>query len=517
MANETIPVGIDLGTTFSVVAHLDSTGRPCTIPNAEGDLITPSVVLFDGASTVIGKEAVKAAAFDPDRIAAFAKRDMGSMFYSRKVGGEQLPPEVIQSLILEKLKRDAQLKLGPITKVVITVPAFFNEPRRKATEDAAELAGLKVLDIINEPTAAAIAFGYQVGFLNAKAEAEKKETILVYDLGGGTFDVTLMEINGGDFKAIATGGDVFLGGIDWDQRIADHISEKFKEKHHNVDPRTDAAGVQNLLREAEDAKRALTARESITINFAHVGHGIRLTLTRDEFEAMTADLLERTRFTIRSMLTEANMTWADVTRVLLVGGSSRMPMVQRMLEQESGKEVDRSLSPDEAVAHGAALYAAIVLSRQPDENQQVSSSAIRVTNVNSHDLGVLSKDPATGRRINSVIIPRNTMLPTTKGKRYKTARQGQRDIAINVIEGGDSAGRNSTPIGKCVIRDLPPDIPAGTVVEVFFTYEENGRLQVEGRLPDLQRKAVLTIERTSGMNDDQKKAWDERLKRERQS
>lgn len=515
MANETIPVGIDLGTTFSVVSHIDSTGRPCTIPNAEGDLITPSVVLFDGSSTVIGKEAVKAAAFDPDRIAAFAKRDMGNKFFSRKVGGEQLPPEVIQSLILEKLRRDAELKLGPISKVVITVPAFFNEPRRKATQDAAELAGMSVLDIINEPTAAAIAFGYQVGFLNSKAETTQKETILVYDLGGGTFDVTIMEIDQGDFKAIATGGDVYLGGIDWDQRIADHIAEKFKEKHHNVDPRTDGSGAQNLMREAEDTKRALTARESITINFAHVGHGIRLTLTRDEFEAMTADLLERTRFTIRSLLTEAKLGWKDITRVLLVGGSSRMPMVQRMLEQESGRQIDRSLSPDEAVAHGAALYAQLLLSRE--SNIATPSSSIRVTNVNSHDLGILSKDPATGRRINSVIIPRNTMLPTTKGKRYKTARRGQRDIAINVIEGGDSAGRNSTAIGRCVIRDLPPDIPAGTVVEVFFTYEENGRLRVEGRLPELQRKAILTIERTAGMDDEQKKVWDARLKRERTS
>ena len=246
MSSQTAPVGIDLGTTFSVVAYLDPTGRPCTIPNAEGDLITPSVVLFDGSSTVVGKEAVKAASMEPDRIAAFAKRDMGSMFYSKKVGGENLPPEVIQSLILEKLKRDAELKLGPIHKAVVTVPAFFNEPRRKATQDAAQLAGLEILDIINEPTAAAIAFGHQIGFLDAKGQARGKETILVYDLGGGTFDVTLMEIQGTDFTAIATGGDVYLGGIDWDRRLADYISEKFKEKHHGFDPRNDAAGLHKV-------------------------------------------------------------------------------------------------------------------------------------------------------------------------------------------------------------------------------------------------------------------------------
>ena len=246
------PIGIDLGTTFSVVAYLDGSGRPITIVNGEGDLITPSVVLFDGKSAVVGKEAVKAAVMEPELIADFAKRDMGSMFYSKKVGGQQLPPEVIQSLILEKLKNDAERKLGPIGKVVVTVPAFFNEPRRKATQDAAQLAGLEVLDIINEPTAAAIAFGYQVGFLDAKGEARKKETILVYDLGGGTFDVTLMEIEGSEFTAIATGGDVFLGGIDWDRRLADYIADKFRDKHHGFDPRQDAAGIQRLLKEAED-------------------------------------------------------------------------------------------------------------------------------------------------------------------------------------------------------------------------------------------------------------------------
>jgi molecular chaperone DnaK len=513
MPSNSTPVGIDLGTTFSVVAYLDPTGRPCTIPNAEGDLITPSVVLLDGSSTVVGKEAVKAASMEPDRIADFAKRDMGSMFYSKKVGGESLPPEVIQSLILEKLKRDAELKLGPIEKAVITVPAFFNEPRRKATQDAAQLAGLQVLDIINEPTAAAIAFGYQVGFLDAKGEAHQKETVLVYDLGGGTFDVTLMEIEGTDFTAIATGGDVYLGGIDWDRRLADHIAEKFKEKHHGVDPRSDSAGVHRLLKEAEDAKRALSARDQLTISFEHVGHGLRLPITRSEFEEMTADLLERTRFTIRSVLTEAKKSWKDVTRLLLVGGSSRMPMVQKILEDESGLKVDRSLSPDEAVAHGAALYAGLLISKA-DITTSVKP-AMRVRNVSSHDLGVLSKDPTTGRPLNSVIIPRNTVLPTTKGKRYRTARQGQKDIAINVIEGGDSAGRNATPIGRCVIRDLPPDLPAKTTVEVLFTYGENGRLTVEGRLPDLSLNAVLSIERATGLNDEKLKEWDQRLKSDR--
>lgn len=493
-----------------MVAYLDSDGKPNTIPNSEGDLVTPSVVLFDGDAVVVGKEAVKAAALEPERIADFAKRDMGNPAYSRKIGGDSLPPEVIQSLILEKLKRDAELKLGPITEAVVTVPAFFNEPRRKATQDAARLAGLQVLDIINEPTAAAIAYGYQVGFLSAAGEAPKKETILVYDLGGGTFDVTVMEIAGSDFTAIATAGDVFLGGIDWDRRIVDRVAEKFKARYRGIDPRDDPAGLQRLLREAEDAKRALSAREQVTLSFEHVGNGLRVPIARAEFDEMTADLLDRTRFTVRSALKEARLDWKDLTRLLLVGGSSRMPMVQRMLEQESGLKVDRSLSPDEAVAHGAALYAGLLKSQST-----TSKPAMRVRNVSSHDLGVLSKEASTGRSINAVIIPRNTVLPATKGKRFRTAKPGQQSIAINVIEGGDASGKNATAIGKCVIRDLPADLPEGTTVEVLFTYAENGRLTVKGRLPDLNREALLDIERTSGMNDAKLQEWDKRLQSSR--
>jgi molecular chaperone DnaK len=215
MANPSEPaVGIDLGTTFSVIAHLDSMGRPWTIPNAEGDLITPSVVFFDESSVIVGKEAVKAGGVAPEDIAQFVKLDMGSPAYEKPIKGEHMPPEVIQSFILDKLRRDAVLKLGEFRKVVITVPAYFNEPRRKATQDAGALAGLEVIDIINEPTAAAIAFGVQQGFLTAKGESKEKERIVIYDLGGGTFDVTLMEIDGRNYNAVATAGDVRLGGVD---------------------------------------------------------------------------------------------------------------------------------------------------------------------------------------------------------------------------------------------------------------------------------------------------------------
>lgn len=502
-------VGIDLGTTFSVVACLDASGHPKTIFNSEGDLTTPSVVLFEGDSVVVGKEAVKAAEQDPDNVASFAKRDMGLALYSRKVAGESMPPEVIQSFILEKLKRDAEVVLGPIQKAVVTVPAFFNEPRRKATQDAAKLAGLDLLDIINEPTAAAIAYGSQVGFLDAEGRARQRERVLVYDLGGGTFDVTLMELENRDFTAIATAGDVFLGGTDWDQRIAGFVAERFMAEHRGIDPRLDAAAMQRLLHEAEEAKRSLTAREQTRINFQHVGESVRVPISREEFEGLTADLLDRTRFTVRSVLKEARLSWADVTRLLVVGGSSRMPMVQRMLEKESGLKCDRSLSADEAVAHGAAIYAGLLTATARGE-----APTMKVRNVSSHDLGVLGIEAATGRPRNSVVIPKNTVLPATKGRRYKTSKFDQRKVVINVIEGGDSAGNNSTPIGSCVIRDLPPGLPAGTPVDVYFSYADNGRLTVRGQLPELKREAELHIERASGLTDANLNDWTNRRNRE---
>jgi len=502
-------VGIDLGMTYSVVAWLDASGKPKTILNSEGDLTTPSVVLFDGDSVVVGKEAAKAAVLEPDNVASFAKRDMGLALYSRKVAGESMPPEVIQSFVLEKLKRDAEVVIGPVQSAVVTVPAFFNEPRRKATQDAAKLAGLELLDIINEPTAAAIAYGSQIGFVDEQGRARQRERVLVYDLGGGTFDVTLMELENRDFTAIATAGDVFLGGTDWDQRLAAHVAEKFMQEHRGIDPRLDAAGLQRLLHESEEAKRSLTAREQTKITFQHVGEVVRVPISRDEFETMSADLLDRTRFTVRSVLKEAHMTWADVTRLLIVGGSSRMPMVQRMLEKESGLKCDRSLSADEAIAHGAAIYAGLLTATARGE-----TPTMKVKNVSSHDLGVLGKEAATGRPRNSIIIPKNTVLPATKGKRFQTSKFDQRKVVINVIEGGDSSGNNATPIGSCIIKDLPPGLPAGTPVDVYFTYAENGRLTVRGQLPNLQRAAELHIERASGLTDAKLADWSNRRSRQ---
>ncbi|MBM81322.1 MAG: hypothetical protein CMJ78_12125 [Planctomycetaceae bacterium] len=495
-------IGIDLGTTFSVLAYLDAHGEPKSVANAEGDLLTPSVVLFEDSLVTVGKEARKAAALVPEGLAAFAKRDMGEPAFHREISGSKFPPEVIQSLVLSKLKHDAELQLPRVEQAVITVPSYFNEPRRKATQDAGQLAGLDVLDIINEPTAAALTYGAKQGFLNERGEAAKTERVLVYDLGGGTFDVTLMEIEGKNYNTIATGGDVYLGGIDFDRRLIDHVAAAFQEKHGGDDPKQDLATLQRMTQEAEDVKRALTNREQTTFTVEHKGQGMRLQITRNLFESLTEDLLMRTMFTIRNVLRQANCEANQVTRVILVGGSTRMPMVARQLEKELGQTIDRSISTDEAVAHGAAIYAGIL------QNERAGiKSSVSVVNVNSHSLGVLGTEEATGRPRNAVIIPANSQLPLVMGKRFSTAKDGQRSIKVSVIEGGNASGQNATPVAQCVIRDLPPNLPKGTKVEVFFSYQQNGRMKIRARVPKLDKEATLVVQREVGLSDENMVAW----------
>jgi molecular chaperone DnaK len=410
----------------------------------------------------------------------------------------------LQSYVLQKLKADGELKLGRIKPAVITVPAFFDDPRRKGTQDAGRIAGLEVLNVINEPTAAAIAFGFQEGFLNAEGESERAERVLVYDLGGGTFDVTLMEIDGKSYKAIATDGDIYLGGVDWDHRIVDVAADAFLKKHRGLDPRQDPRTMTRWLHEAEEVKRTLSARESTHFTCDFQDKKLRVPIVRGQFEELTADLLERTRFTVSNLLIEAGISPSSITRLLLVGGSTRMPMVKRMLQQEFGRAPDQSLSADEAVAHGAAIFAELLTARR-----QGAVPTVAVVNVNSHCLGVLGIEKETGRQINQVMIPRNTPLPVDKISRFQTAKTGQRTVEANIIEGGDLSGNNATRIGKCVIQGLPPGLPAGTSVDVGFTYSDNGRLTVRARLPTLGIGATLVIERDSGLDEQQVQHWGE--------
>jgi molecular chaperone DnaK len=456
----------------------------------------------------------------PDIVAQWVKRDMGLPFYHQPIHGQKLPPEVIQACILRRLKHDIQRTLGEGDRVVITVPAYFDEPRRKATDDAGEMAGLKVMDIVNEPTAAALSFGECLGYLSAGGMPRDEMTIFVYDLGGGTFDATLLRLAPGHIRTLATDGDVMLGGHDWDLRLANFAADRFQEQC-GINLREDHAGMNRLLLAVIDAKHTLSARGQATIRVEHAGRRAEIPVTRQQFEEMTADLLERTAHTVRQLVQTAGLQWDDVARVLLVGGSTRMPMVVNLLRQLSGKEPDHTVNPDEAVARGAALFAAYLqvhgggreekLPSQPAETSeqqtQTDMAGLLITNVNSHSLGVEGIEPKTLRRKNVVILPRNTSLPAQVTERFATRTDGQRSIVLQVLEGESLIPAECTAIGRTVIRNLPGGLPKNWPVDVTFEYADNGRLNIHAVVPGTHQEASLFLERASGMSSEGIARW----------
>jgi molecular chaperone DnaK len=361
-----------------------------------------------------------------------------------------------------------------------------------------------VLDIINEPTAAAVAYGYHLGFLDrsCKLAGTKPLRVLVFDLGGGTFDVTIVEITGTDFKALATDGDVQLGGKDWDEQLLNLAAERFRQ-HVREDLRDNPFTRQELWLACEAAKRTLTERKKAVIHINHLGNRLKVEVTREEFEEATAALLERTRLTTEIVVRQAGLSWADIDRVLLVGGSTRMPMVRRMLRELTGKEPEVSLNPDEAVAHGAALYAELLVPRQ----QVQQPAPFTMTNVNSHSLGILGSHLETGRKINKILIPKNTPLPATVTKEFKTSRPNQRSVQIKVLEGESDRPEVCTVIGVCAIRDLPPGLPAGWPVKVSYSYEANGRLHVSAQLKGHTASVSADFERENRLPDEDLDMW----------
>lgn len=495
-------VGIDLGTTYSVVSYLDDKGKTQVIRNTEGDLLTPSAVLFENTEVVVGKEAKKAAAVRAESVAQFVKRDMGKKNFSHPIHGEELHPEVIQACILKKLKDDTVAALGKNFEVVITVPAYFDEPRRKATADAGEMAGLAVLDIVNEPTAAALSFGESLGYLTTEGEPRDPMKVLVYDLGGGTFDVTILDLRPGDLRTMATDGDVQLGGYDWDMRLVNFAADEF-QKRYQLDPRQNQAAMASLLAAAEEAKHTLTARPKTTLAVRLGGHSLELTITREQFEELTEDLLERTAYTTRQVLAAAGLNWSQISRVLLVGGSTRMPMVARLLEQLSGQKPDHTVHPDEAVARGAAIFAGYVLRRRDPNAKQT----FKVVDVNAHSLGIEGIDQRTLRKENIVLIPRNSPLPAKVTEKFVTKTEDQISIVVSVLEGESKVPSQCSMIGRAVLRNLPEHLPKGWPVEVTYEYLTNGRLDVHAKIPGTSRGVELELQREQSMTSERIGRW----------
>jgi molecular chaperone DnaK len=506
-------IGIDLGTTFCAVAAPDDRGRPVTVPNRDGDVLTPSAVyLAPDGSAIVGQSALDMALEQPDRVATLVKRRMGLPDYGRPVAGREFRPETLSAVILRKLALDAEAALGPITGCVITVPAYFDDTRRKAAMDAGTIAGLNVLDIIDEPSAAALAYSVS----GAYSAESATQTILVYDLGGGTFDVTVVKVGKGRFRVLAIEGDVRLGGKDWDDRLAEWAAEKFRFQF-GADPRDDAQSAAMLQAAAERAKRALSKVEQASVTVSHAGQRLTVPVSRGEFETMTKDLLVRTRLTTQQVLAQANLTWPQVDRVLLVGGSTHMPATGRMLADLTGQEPDHSLAVSEVVARGAAVHAGLVAAKEANpglaSGGSDSTPDVVEISVNAHALGVEVRDGA--ERINHKLVPKNTQLPASAEQVYFTVADNQSRVRVRILQGQAHQADACIPVGECWIEGLPPNLPKNSPVRVRCGVAANGRIEVTATDLTSGRAATAAIHRPGGLTDDElarEAAWVQSLR-----
>ncbi len=502
-------VGIDLGTTFSAIAALDEAGHPTTIPNRDGDMLTPSAVLIMDHQVVIGQAALDVEQDQPERVASLIKRRMGLDNYGRLIAGRDFRPETLSALILRKLVQDAELRLGPIEQAVITVPAYFDDTRRKATQDAGRIAGLKVIDIIDEPTAAALAYSLQQPVQPGKVAPElasQPRNVLVYDLGGGTFDVTVVRLTRKHFQTLAIEGDVRLGGKDWDDVLIRHVAEEFRNTHRS-DPLSDPQSLASLHAAAERAKRTLSKLDQATITCTHDGKKLAVPISRRKFEELTRHLLTRTRLTTMNVLKQAKLSWEQVDRVLMVGGSTHMPMTRRMLRELSGKEPDNTLAVSEVVARGAAFHAGIIQARQAE---RASAAAAKLPealldvveiNVNAHSLGVEVRQGED--RINDILIAKNTQLPAAASRVYRTVVENQTRVRVRVLQGEAHQADACISIGECWIEDLPANLPKAAPIQVRCGCAANGLVDVMALDMTSGRMARTTIHRVSGLSDAQ--------------
>ena len=488
-------IGIDLGTTYCAIGVVDADGRPEIVPNREGERITPSVVQFvSGSEALVGTQAKQAAAAAPDDVVQFVKRQMGDpawRFYDSD--GRDYRAEQISAIILRRLKEDAELALGePVDRAVVTVPAFFGDAHRTATVDAGRIAGLDVVRIINEPTAAALAYGLT---------GDEKGTILVYDLGGGTFDVTVMRIGDGAFDVVATRGDRNLGGCDWDDALIGHIAAEIRAQG-GPDLSEDESHAAELRAKAEQCKRALTAAPTSKVHLTVDGGTYKVTVTREQFEGLTRSLVSTTRDLAAATLEDVGLGWPDVDRVLLVGGSTYMPMIGAALRAACGKEPDRSLNADEVVALGAAIQAREC--ERATARGDVSGpgagvgAGLTIHDVTSHGIGNLALNE-TGRLANVVVLPRNTRVPARASGHYRTVADRQAEVKIDITEGDDDDPEAVEVIGTCTFP-LPP-YPKGAPIRIDIAFDADGRIFAEvfdgtggGKLGDLDipRTANLT-------------------------
>jgi molecular chaperone DnaK len=475
---ELTAVGIDLGTTYSSLAIVNAHGTPEIVPNAENERLTPSAVLFDEDAIVVGQVAKDAIVTSPDRVVMFVKRHIGVPHWYFPHEGRRYSATDISAIILRKLKQDAEKNLNrSLQSAVITVPAYFDDDRRRATKAAGEQAGFRVLGLLNEPTAAAIAFGID--------RSTHPETVMVYDLGGGTFDVTIMRVEGKDIRIIGTDGDHQLGGKDFDDAIMGYAVRVFQTEHKldpAADPTLDPFVAAELRAHAEKAKRELSKRNKTLFPFRAQGKTSRIEISREKFEELIKPKLDTTLALVRNALREADLQPQDIDRVLLIGGSTRIPAVTRILAQFFGKEPDSSVNPDEAVAYGAALMAARKFAELAPEDVPKpvieKVGGLQITDVTSHSIGIEASVPGTNRRINSILIARNSPIPSEVSKEFITTLPGQTSIKVTILQGEFQDPALCNPIGEFTLSGLPPNRPAGCKVRVTVSCDTDGVISV---------------------------------------
>jgi molecular chaperone DnaK len=496
-------VGIDLGSSYCSIAYLDKQGNPQTLLDSRGQSRISAMVMIDGMNVAIGQEAQRGRDQPLDKSACDIKRAIGLPSYPRPLGETRYPPEILAGLLLARLIEEARWRIGDFRRAVVSVPAHFDEVRRKSVQDAGYIAGLQRVDIVNEPLAAAVALGYAYDFLNPPGRGDRPLHTLVIDLGGGMLDATVMDIDEADFRERATAGDSRLGGRDWDERLVDLVAERCK-KIWGEDPRRDAVQRNRLAARCERAKIQLSEHDQVSLEYPLQSGIGRIDVTRDEFEQATVDLVERFGEVVARALDLAASNWTRIDRVLLSGGGARMPMIRQALDRLAGRSLTTAEAGRDCVAHGAALFAGARRDRQAGRED-----AFRTTPVNSLSLGLVGIKRGSGRRHNAVLIPRNTPLPASRKKTFKTQRTGQESVVLQIIQGEQDEPEACVPIGKCVIENLPGDLPAGSPVTVEFHYAANGRLTVYVESAATGYRVTKEICRAGGLADAALPRWRE--------